>query len=269
MIDIKLQKKEAADFLNKKGRRIDLIFFGLVLVFTAIMPFYLFSYFSYLFEFVAEYIVKTAGLAEKYLETFEMIFVLASAAFAVLLYVFITFPTYSCFFCHSYKVYRNGIAGERKLLCFGKHGYGGALGAGSLIFGIFALCLAPVIAFVTFGIGYVTDNETTLATILSYLFVVGVAICLALGFLIFLLFKPLFLLGYYVARGKKLGEACSLSVRQMRSQRAKQIYWQYIGAFLPSLLLGLVTVLVLFLIDTLPKMTVVYFNVADDIIYGE
>ena len=269
MIDIKLQKKEAADFLNKKGRRIDLIFFGLVLVFTAIMPFYLFSYVSYSLEFVADYIVKAAGLAEKYLEIFEIIFIAVSAALAVLLYVFITFPIYSCFFGHTYRIYRNGIAGERKLLCFGPYGYGGALRSGAIIFGVLAICLVPVIFLVDLGMKFASNEGSTLALILNYLFVFVVATGLVIGFLIFLLFKPLFLVGYYVARGKKLKEACSLSVKHMRSQKAKEIYGQYIKSFLPSLLLSLVTVLVLFLMDTLPKMMIVYFNIADEIIYGE
>jgi hypothetical protein len=55
----------------------------------------------------------------------------------------------------------------------------------------------------------------------------------------------------------------------MRSPRAKQIYKEYIKAFLPSLLLSVPSVLVLFLIDTLPKMSLVYFEVADEIVYGE
>ena len=55
----------------------------------------------------------------------------------------------------------------------------------------------------------------------------------------------------------------------MRTPRAKKIYKEYIRSFLPSLALSVVTILVLFIIDTLPKMMAVYYMVADDIVYGE
>ena len=112
-------------------------------------------------------------------------------------------------------------------------------------------------------------EDSRVAMLVSYFLGLIVAAGLALGFLVFMLFRPFFLFGYYTARGEKVGAALSKSFKRMRSARAKQIYYAYIKAFLPSLLLSLATLLVLFLIDTLPKMSIVYFDIADDMAYGE
>ena len=77
---------------------------------------------------------------------------------------------------------------------------------GAIIFGVLAICLVPVIFLVDLGMKFASNEGSTLALILNYLFVFVVAAGLVIGFLIFLLFKPLFLVGYYVARGKKLKE---------------------------------------------------------------
>ena len=126
-----------------------------------------------------------------------------------------------------------------------------------------------MIVLVEVGTVFAFSDDRRIAMLVSYLFFLIVAIGLVLGFFVFLLFRPLFLFGYYSARGEKVGKALSKSVKRMRSSRAKQIYKEYINSFVPSLLLSIVTLLVYFFIDTLPKMSMVYFDVADDIIYNE
>ena len=132
-----------------------------------------------------------------------------------------------------------------------------------------AICLAPVIIISFVGSSLAESDNEVIVALVKYLFVFAIAAGLALGFLIFILLRPLFLFVYYTSRGESAGAAILLSVKRMRSHRAKEMYNKYIKAFLPSLLLSLATVLVLFFVDTLPKMSMVYFEVADEIAYGE
>ena len=44
MNNVKELKKEATDFLGKKGRRIDMVFYCLILVFVLISPIFIFYY---------------------------------------------------------------------------------------------------------------------------------------------------------------------------------------------------------------------------------
>ena len=53
------------------------------------------------------------------------------------------------------------------------------------------------------------------------------------------------------------------------TKRGVKLYFAYIGGFLPSIILSIITILVLFLIDTMPKMSMVYFDVAEDIVSAE
>ncbi len=55
----------------------------------------------------------------------------------------------------------------------------------------------------------------------------------------------------------------------MKTERAKSLYKEYIKTFAPSLLLAIPTVTVLFFIDTLPKMILTYYRLADSLEYGE
>lgn len=269
MIDIKLKKKEAAEFLGRKGRRIEIIFFGLLLTFVTILPLYLLSYLEYFSELLYELINGILKLSASQGDIFLIAFDVLSLCISICAVVFITLPVFSCFFKSTYKIYRNGIAGNRASFELSEHGYFKAVRTGAVIFGIFALCLAPVIALVKIGMNLSFSENEAIAAIVEYLFVFVIALGLVLGFLIFLLFRPFFLFGYYTARGKNVIEALKESSTRMRSPRAKKIYGQYIKAFIPSLLLSVATVLVFFLLDTLPKMSMVYFDVADDIAYGE
>ena len=268
MTDIKQRKKEAAEFLGRKGRRIEIIFFGLLLVFVTIAPIYLFAYLEYFFYEIADHAIKTMALGV-YKGAIEISCSIVAGACAILLAIFLTFPIYACFFGSTYRIYRDGIAGRRKYFALGERGYFGAMGSGAVICGVLAICLAPVIALVQLGEHLAKSDDERVVTLVTYLFFLIVAVGLVLGFLIFLLFRPLFLFAYYSARGEKMTQALSKSVKRMRSPRAKQTYKEYIMAFLPSLLLSLATVLVLFLLDTLPKMTMVYFDIADEMAQGE
>lgn len=269
MTDIKQKKKEAAEFLGRKGRRIEIIFFGLLLTFVSIMPIYLCSYIVFFFEKLNEYIKITIKLTDSQSNIMLTALEILAICISVLFVIFLTFPVFSCFFKNSYKIYRQGIAGERKYFELGAHGYFGAIRSGAVFFGIFVLCLVPVIALVKIGTALTFSENKAIVDLVECLFIFIIAVGLVLGFLIFLLFKPLFLFGYYTARGKNVLEALKESVKRMRSPRAKKIYGAYIKAFLPSLLLSIATVLVFFLLDTLPKMSMVYFDIAEDIIYGE
>ena len=268
-MNIKQKIKEAAEFLGRRGRRIELIFFGLILVFVFFSPLFFYSYTEYLFAWLTEYIVESAHLTPTLGEGLLSVFDIAALCLAILLAIFVTLPIFSCFFGYAYRLYREGIAGGKRYLSFGKRGYFGAIGSGAVICGVFALCLAPVVTFVTLGNQLVFSEDERIVILVKYLFIFAIAAGLVLEFLIFMLFRPFFLFVYYISRGEKVIRAVAESVRRMRSPRAKQIYMGYIKAFLPSLLLSLASVLVIFLIDTLPKMSIVYFEVANEIIYGE
>ena len=85
----------------------------------------------------------------------------------------------------------------------------------------------------------------------------------------FLLFRSLFLFAYFASKGENVGEAIKKSCKIMKTQKAKRYYKSYIKSFLPNLLLALPTFLVLFFIDTLPKMMIVYYKLCDELLYGD
>jgi hypothetical protein len=268
-LNIKIKIKEAAEFLDRRGRRIEIIFFGLILVFAALAPLMIYAYIEHLFAVLTSYIVGLARLTVVQGNAIYIAF-LVLAVFIVLCFLaFFTMPLFSCFFGHSYRLYRNGIAGKSKLFALGKGGYWGAIKAGCVIFVLLAICLAPVIIISFVGSSLAESDNEVIVALVKYLFVFAIAAGLALGFLIFILLRPLFLFVYYTSRGESAGAAILLSVKRMRSHRAKEMYNKYIKSFLPSLLLSLATVLVLFFVDTLPKMSMVYFEVADEIAYCE
>lgn len=292
-INMKAIKNEATEFLNKKGRRIELILCALVLVFTAIAPIFFYSY-------IADLSFMTIDKANlNFNEMTENVIAIAvrvvSCILSLLFVVFVTFPMYSSYFGFSYKLYRNGIAGGGEHFPKGK-GYGHALSTGGILYGVLFVSLVPLVLLVDLGnllFSLVNDEafaekilskikneeiseyigkllqDLSIADFLSAFFFVIIIVGLVLSFLVFLLFKPLFLVGYFTARGEKASRAIKLSRERMRTARAKKIYGDYIKSFLPSLLISVVTLLTLFLIDTLPKMTVVYFELADEIVYGE
>lgn len=265
---MKALKNEASNFLGKRGRRVGFIFFGLLMIFATLLPFYAFVYFEYLMKLFISSVAKTKGFSVEFFNSLAIVASIISGALALLIVIFFTSFVYQRFFSYVYRSYREGIAGEPRFFSVDKKGYFHAQRHGLLLCGIFALCLAPVIVLIEIGTHFALSADKRVASLVSYLFVFVIAAGLVLGFLIFLLFRPLFLLGYYSARGKSLKESLSLSIERMRTPRAKKIYKEYIRSFLPSLALSVVTILVLFIIDTLPKMMVVYYMVADDLVYG-
>lgn len=292
-INMKAIKSEATEFLNKKGRRIELILCALVLVFTAVVPIF---FYSYIVDFTFMAMNKADLNFNAMMEDIISVAVrVISCILSLLFVVFVTFPVYSSYFGFSYKLYRNGIAGNGEHFPNGK-GYGHALSTGGILYGVLFVSLVPLVLLVDLGnllFSLVNDEafaekilskikneeiseyigkllqELSIADFLNAFFFVIIIVGLVLSFLVFLLFKPTFLVGYFIARGEKAGRAIKLSRERMRTARAKKIYGDYIKSFLPSLLISVVTLLTLFLIDTLPKMTVVYFEIADEIVYGE
>lgn len=269
MIDIKQKKREAADFLSRKGRRIEFIFFGLLLIFVTIVPFYLYAYIKYLFLEIFKSVEQIYKFTDMQTEIILLILLMIDVACAVIFAVFVTFPVYSCFFDFSYKIYRDGARGKQRYLACGKRGYWKACGSGCVIVVTFALSIAPVIALVMLGKYFATFDDERFVALVNNLFFIVLAIGFVAGFLIFIFFKPFFLFGYYIAKGKNVIEALTLSDKQMKNPRANEIYFAYIKSFIPSLLLSLATFLILFIVDTLPKMMTVYFDVAEDIAYVE
>lgn len=266
---MKALKNEASDFLGKRGRRVEFIFFGLLLIFAALLPIYAYSYIEYLLTFAITRIATVMNFTKELFDGFAIGVLIISVIIAVLVAIFFTSFIYSRFFSYGYVSYREGIAGAPKFFSVGKKGYFKTWRSGILLYGILVLCLLPVIVLVEVGSRFALSQDKRIAALVSYLFVFVIAAGLVLGFLIFLLFRPLFLYGYYLARGKGVKESLALSIKRMRTPRAKRMYKDYIKSFLPSLLLSVVTIMVLFIIDTLPKMTVVYYIVADEIVYGE
>ena len=269
MVDMKLKMREAAEFLGRKGRRIEIIFFGLLLVFVTIMPLYLYSYLEYFFGEMYEFIQNYHTFTEIQNDVITIVCLFFAIVCAIAFVAFLTLPIYSCFFDFSYKIYRNGSCGKQKFLGFGKRGYWGAFRAGGIFVFIFALSVAPVVGMVILGKYLVGFDDVRIVTLVNNLFFLMIAMGFVIGFFVLLAFKPFFLFGYYIAKGKKVFEALSLSCKQMKKKSAKEIYFVYFKAFVPSLLLSLATLLVFFIVDTLPKMILVYFDVAEDIVYVE
>ena len=292
---MKLKKKEATEFLNKRGRRIELILCGLVLVFTAIAPIFIYSYVSELVFWGTDLIADALEMGKKAEEALGIFARVVGWIMAVAFVVFVTCPTYSSYFGFSYKLYRNGMAGNGVRFPE-KKAYIHELLNGGVIFGVLLVSFIPITLLIDIGnlaldaiskkpfinkLIEMIDNEEVrksisdiitdekLVSSMEAMFFLLVLVGLVLSFLVFLLFKPLFLVGYFTARGSNAKEAVKMSVEKMRTPSAKSAYKAYIKSFLPALLLSLVSLLTLFFADTLPKMTTVYFRVADEIVYGE
>lgn len=292
---MKLKKKEATEFLNKRGRRIELILCGLVLVFTAIAPIFIYSYVSELVFWGTDLIADALEMGKKAEEALGIFARVVGWIMAVAFVVFVTCPTYSSYFGFSYKLYRNGMAGNGVRFPE-KKAYIHELLNGGVIFGTLLVSFIPIALLIDLGnlaldaiskkpfinkLIEMIDNEEVrksisdiitdekLVSSMEAMFFLLVLVGLVLSFLVFLLFKPLFLVGYFTARGSNAKEAVKMSVEKMRTPSAKSAYKAYIKSFLPALLLSLVSLLTLFFADTLPKMTTVYFRVADEIVYGE
>ena len=262
MNNVKELKKEATDFLGKKGRRIDMVFYCLILVFVLISPIFIFYYTQYLVLW------GIAALPVK-LTNAELLSSVIALAAAIALALFASLPVVHSYFKYSYKLYREGIAGRVSYFSHGKREYGRSLSGGFFIGLFMAACASPLMVLVELLRPFAVHPDKRISSLVSYLFFLVVALGLVLGFGVFLLLRPMFLFCYYTSRGYSVGSSFSMSVKNMRSARAKRLYMDYIKAFLPDMLLSAATLLIWFVIDTLPRMTLVYQRIADEIAYNE
>ena len=271
MRSMRQRKREAAEFLDKRGRRIEIIFFGLLLVFVTFTPIYFYYCFDELFQILTKFICRTNNFSEQIGKIIEIGLNCVSICLIAIFVLLVTLPVYSSFFTHSYKIYRNSIAGQPKYFSFRPKDYFSSILSGFFIALTLAICLAPVMTIFNVALYFTGFTEGVMGVvgqIIKYSFPIFIVIGLVIGFIIFLLFYPFFLFPYFVAKGRNAFYAIGMSVRYMLTKRGVRLYLSYIVSFLPSLLLSLITILVLFLIDTLPKMSIVYFDVAEDIVYG-
>lgn len=262
-LTVKQQKNEIVSFLNKKGRRIELVIYSLILLFVAIAPVYIFSYTASLVNYVVSLAVSGLKIEGFLFNLLQNSGAILGEALAIACVIFIAFPVIDFYFKLVYRIYRDGAAG-RTLSADGLGGgYMRSVARGS-VFGVSIFCCAlPFIILTGVTTSLAGHSDERIAVLASYLFFFVFALGVALGFLVFMLFRPLFLFGYYAARGKKVGESLSLSVKAMRTPLAKAMYKDYIKYFIPYLLLAIPTLFVLFLIDTLPKMMIAYYRMAE------
>lgn len=254
---MKSLKKEATDFLNKRGRRVKMIFYGLLLVFVSIAPVLFYHYSKYLMSVAISYAVELTKLITAAVSV-------TALAGAIILFVLLGLPVISNYFDFSYKIYREGALGKPLYLPCAKR-YFKSLLYGLSIFACIAATASPLLIVIALIRPFAFHSNELIANLVSYLFVFAVVGGLALSFGVFLLLKPFFMICYYFSKGESVGRAFVMSVRAMKPKSAKRRYNAYIKSFLPALLLSLLSLLTLFLVDTLPKMTLVYYRIAEEI----
>lgn len=259
----KQQKNDIVSFLNKKGRRIELVIYSLILLFVVIAPIYIFSYTANLVNYIVALAVSGLKIEGVLLNFLQNSGAIVGSAITLLCVIFISFPVIDFYFKLIYRIYRDGAAGRTLAVGGIEGGYMRSVARGT-VFGVSIFCCAmPFIILTEIATRFAGHSDERIAVLASYLFFFVFALGVALGFLVFMLFRPLFLFGYYAARGKKVGESLSLSVKAMRTPLAKAMYKDYIKYFIPYLLLAIPTLFVLFLIDTLPKMMIAYYRMAE------
>ena len=268
-MDIKTEKKEAVRFLNQKGRRIDLVFFGLILIFVWMAPVFIYSYVAYLVSTLMVGLVGGVEFTQTVAMLLSLVAPIVGVLLAILFLIFVTFPVMHRFFLFSYRMHRCGVAGRCEF--FGGDGcrYLKSLSAGSVCAGVMAICMIPAIVFQAIAKSIVNSSDAIISALGQGIFVFVVLFGVFLGFCVFLLFRPLFLFGYLSAKGETVGESLKKSCKIMKNKGAKSLYKSYIKSFVPSLLLAIPTFLVLFFIDTLPKMITVYHRLGDELVYGD
>ena len=267
-MDIKAEKKEAARFLNQRGRRIDFVFFGLMLIFVWITPIFLYNYVAYL---VCTFVIGFWGhlkFTKLVANLLSAIAPTAGVIVAVLFLIFVTLPVMHRFFSFSYRMHRQGIAGREGFFCGGEL-YTKSLAKGSVSSGVLIICALPGILFYNLARLMVKSSDEMISTFGTGIFAFAVLAGIVLGFFVLLLFRPIFLYGYFSAKGEKVDSAIKKSLKIMKTEKAKGFYKSYMKSFAPALLLAIPTFLVLFFVDTLPKMILVYYKLCDELLYGE
>ncbi len=268
-MNIKTEKREAAAFLNKKGRRVNLVFYGLILIFVTVAPVFLYSYVAYLLSVLVTNVFSEMTFSPTIATLISYSGVFLGALVAAIFIVFVTLPLFHSFFGYSYRMYREGSAGKNRFLRSGEQGYFGLLCAGMISVGVLVISLVPIAVFSVIGNSLAVSVNTMVASIAKGLFLLIMVLGVALGFCVFLLFRPIFLFGYFSARGDNVRLSLKKSRLIMKRKGAKQLYFVYMKSFLPSLCLAVPTFLVLFFVDTLPKMIIVYYRLADELVYGD
>lgn len=268
-MDIKAQKKEAVVFLNKRGRRIDLVFYGMILIFATVAPLFFYNYVGYFISSLISTAFGRVSLQQTTAMWLGLIGPIVGAMTAAAFILFISFPAVYFFFQRSYCIYRAGTVENQGLLGGQRGAYWRALSSGFVSGGILLVTMLPVLVFSIVANHLIAGDNEILSSVILGLFVFIVMAGIVVGFCVFLLFKPLFLFGYFSARGQSVRASMSKSLKIMKKPEAKRLYFAYIKSFLPALLLALPTFLLLFFIDTLPKMIIVYHRLSDELVYNE
>ena len=268
-MDIKTEKKEAARFLNQKGRRVDLVFFGLILIFVWMAPVFIYSYVAYLVSTLMVGVFGGIDFTQAVAMLLSLIAPALGALLAILFLIFVTSPVMHRFFLFSYRMHRCGVAGRCEFFGGGRREYSKSLSSGFVCVSVMVICMIPPIVAQALAKLMVNSPDKIISALGQGIFVLVILLGIFLGFCVFLLFRPLFLFGYFSAKGETVGASLKKSCKIMKSKGAKNVYKSYIKSFAPSLLLAIPTFLVLFFIDTLPKMITVYHRLCDEIVYGD
>ncbi len=268
-MNIKTEKKDAAVFLGKRGRRVDFVFWGIIIIFVTIAPVFLFSYTAHLLSVAVVNIFAGMTFSPTVATIISYSGVILAFVLTLFLVIFFTFPVFHSFFGFSYRIYREGMGAKNEFSKSPAFGYFGLLRAGFISVGVLIISLIPVFASMKFGNSLVVSGNSSIAAMARGLFLFIIILGIVLGFCVFLLFRPIFLFGYFSARGESVRVSLKKSRAIMKKKSSKKLYSAYIKAFLPSLSLALPTFMVLFFVDTLPKMMIVYYRLSDELVYSE
>ena len=121
------------------------------------------------------------------------------------------------FFVYTYRMYRQGIAGNPKFL--DKSGYLKSICMGGVSVGVLLVCFIPIVGLYHFAVYISSSSDEFVSNLGSGIFVFVILIGIFLGFCVFLLFRPLFLYGYFVAKGQNVPTALKSSCKIMKNLR--------------------------------------------------
>ena len=268
-MDIKTEKKEAARFLNQKGRRVELVFFGLILIFVWMAPIFIYSYVAYLVSTLMVGVFGGIDFTQTVAMLLSLVAPVGGALLAILFLVLVTCPVMHRFFLFSYRMHRQGVAGRCEFFGGGGREYSRSLSSGFVCVGVMVICMIPPIVAQAVAKIMISSPDKMVSELGCGIFGLVVLLGIFLGFCVFLLFRPLFLFGYFSAKGENVISSLKKSCKIMKTKGARTLYKSYIKSFVPALLLAIPTFLVLFFIDTLPKMIIVYHRLCDELVYGD
>ena len=186
-MDIKAEKKEAARFLNQRGRRIDFVIFGLILIFVGMSPVFLYSYVAYLVSPIVVGIVGDMQFTKLVADLLSSIAPVSGTIIAILFLVFVTLPVMQYFFFFSYRMYRQGVAG--KCSYFSGGSYKSALALGSISSSVLIVSFIPIIFAYDIAKHITKSPDQMIANFGRGIFAFVVILGIVLGFFVFLLFS--------------------------------------------------------------------------------